>query len=133
MRIVISETTSGKSYQTEIDKDKEPNIVGKKIGDELDGNLVGAAGYTLQLTGGSDDSGFPMRSDVYGAVKKSILTTDGIGFHAKNSGERKRVYVRGDTYSSEIVQVNAKVLKAGASPLAELFGKKEEKEKADAS
>ncbi len=130
MRIVISEPTSGKTYQAELEKDKEVNIVGKKIGDELDGNLVGAAGYTLQLTGGSDGSGFPMRVDVYGAVKKTILSTEGTGFHAKRKGERKRVYVRGNTYSADIVQVNAKVTKAGATPLEQLFGKKEEKKDA---
>ncbi len=130
MRIVISEPTSGKSYQTELDKDREVNIVGKKIGDELDGNLVGAAGYTLQLTGGSDGSGFPMRVDVYGAVKKTVLSTEGTGFHAKRKGERKRVYVRGNIYSADIVQVNAKVLKVGATPLEQLFGKKEEKKDA---
>jgi small subunit ribosomal protein S6e len=130
MRIVISETTSGKSYQAELPKEKEANIVGKKIGDELDGNLVGAAGYTLQLTGGSDDSGFPMREEVYGAVKKTILSSDGTGFHAKRHGERKRVYVRGNTYSSEIVQVNTKVIKAGTTPLDQLFKKEEEKKDA---
>ncbi len=133
MRIVISEPTSGKSYQIELPKDKEVNIVGKKIGDELDGNLVGAAGYTLQLTGGSDGSGFPMRMEVYGPLKKTVLSSDGVGFHAKRKGERKRVYVRGNTYSADMVQVNVKVLKAGATSLEELFGKKEEKEKKDAS
>lgn len=133
MRIVISDPTSGKSYQAEIEKDKEALIVGKRIGDELDGNLVGAAGYSLQLTGGSDDSGFPMRVEVYGAVKKTVLSSDGTGFHAKEKGERKRVFVRGNTYSSEIVQVNAKVLKAGPTALEELFGKKEGKETKDAS
>jgi small subunit ribosomal protein S6e len=130
MRIVISDTTSGKSYQTELPKDKEASIIGKKIGDELDGNLVGAAGYTLLLTGGSDESGFPMRVEVYGAVKKTVLSSDGIGFHAKRKGERKRVYVRGNTYSVDIVQVNTKVTKAGATPLDQLFKKEEEKKDA---
>ena len=111
-----------------MEKGKEANIVGKKIGDELDGNLVGAAGYTLQLTGGSDGSGFPMRENVYGAVKKSILSTEGQGFHQSHKGERKRVIVRGNTYSADIVQVNAKVLKAGPTKLDDLFGKKEEKD-----
>ena len=129
MRIVISES-NGKSYQAELAKDKEASIVGKKIGEELDGNLVGAAGYTLQLTGGSDGSGFPMRMDVSGPVKKTVLSTDATGFNAKEKGERKRVYVRGNTYSADIVQVNAKVIKAGATPLDQLFGKKEEKKDA---
>lgn len=130
MRIVISDPTSGKSFQTEIEKDKEVNIVGKKINEELDGNLVGAAGYTLKLTGGSDGSGFPMRADVSGAVKKQILSSVGVGFKAKEKGERKRVVVRGNTYSSEITQVNTQVIKAGTAKLEELFGKTEDKKDA---
>jgi small subunit ribosomal protein S6e len=128
MRIVISEA-SGKSYQAELPKDKESAVVGKKVGDELDGNLVGAAGYVLKLTGGSDGSGFPMRQEVHGAAKKSVLTSDGVGFKATRSGERRRKYVRGNTYSAEIVQVNAMVRSAGASPLEQLFPKQEKKEK----
>ncbi len=128
MRIVISES-NGKSHQTELPKDKESVLAGKKIGDELDGNLVGAAGYTLKLTGGSDGSGFPMREEVHGSAKKMILTSDGVGFHATHNGERRRKYVRGNTYSTEIVQVNASVKTAGASPLDQLFPKAEKKEK----
>jgi small subunit ribosomal protein S6e len=128
MRIVISES-NGKSYQAELGKDKESAIAGKKIGDELDGNLVGAAGYTLKLTGGSDGSGFPMRVEVHGSAKKQILTSDGIGFKATRGGERSRRYVRGNTFSSEIVQVNAQVKTPGATPLEQLFPKQEKKEK----
>jgi small subunit ribosomal protein S6e len=127
MRIVISES-SGKSYQVELPKDKEAIIAGKKLGDELDGNVVGAAGYTLELTGGSDGSGFPMRVEVHGSARKQILTSDGVGFNATESGERRRKYVRGNTYSAEIVQVNAKVKTPGPSPLEQLFPKAEKKE-----
>ena len=127
MRIVISEQ-SGKSYQVELPKDKEASVVGKKIGDELEGNLVGAAGYTLELRGGSDGSGFPMRTEVHGSAKKMILTSDGVGFNATRSGERRRKFVRGNTFSAEIVQVNAVVKKAGATPLEQLFPKAEKKE-----
>jgi ribosomal protein S6E (S10) len=55
--------------------------------------------------------------------------SDGIGFHASDKGERRRKYVRGNIYSSEIAQVNAKVKQAGASPLDQLFPKQEKKEK----
>ncbi len=127
MRIVISEA-GGKSFQLELPKDKEPGIVGKRIGDEIEGNLVGAAGYTLQLTGGSDGSGFPMRAEVHGSAKKSILTSDGVGFNATRGGERKRTHVRGNTFSSEIVQVNCKVKAPGPTPLEQLFPKAEKKE-----
>jgi small subunit ribosomal protein S6e len=128
MRIVISES-NGKSHQAELPKDKESVIAGKKIGDEIDGNLIGAAGYVLKLTGGSDGSGFPMRVEVHGAAKKQILISDGVGFKASRGGERKRRYIRGNTYSSEIVQVNASVQTAGAAPLDQLFPKAEKKEK----
>jgi small subunit ribosomal protein S6e len=128
MRIVISES-NGKSHQAELPKDKESVIAGKKIGDEIDGNLIGAAGYVLKLTGGSDGSGFPMRVEVHGAAKKQILISDGVGFKASRGGERKRRYIRGNTYSSEIVQVNASVKTAGAAPLDQLFPKTEKKEK----
>ncbi|MBI5228399.1 30S ribosomal protein S6e [Candidatus Micrarchaeota archaeon] len=124
MRIVISEAT-GKSYQAEIPKDKEAMIAGKKIGEKIEGNLVGAAGYMLQLTGGSDGSGFPMREEVAGSARKSILTSDGVGMKAERKGERKRKNLRGNTYSSEIMQVNAKVVAGGATPLEQLFPKKE--------
>jgi len=128
MRIVISES-SGKSYQIELAKDKESSLIGKKIGDELDGNLVGAAGYSLELTGGSDSSGFPMRVEVHGSAKKLILTSAGVGFRPSEKGARKRRYMRGNTYSTEIMQVNAKVKKAGTVPLEQLFPKAEKTEK----
>lgn len=128
MRIVISEA-SGKSYQAELPKDREAGIAGMKIGDKLDGNLVGAAGYTLELTGGSDGSGFPMRRDVQGSAKKLSLIDDGVGFNAGRKGERRRRHVRGNAYSAEIVQVNAKVVQAGPTPLEQLFPKKEKEKK----
>lgn len=127
--MVIADPASGKSYQVELDADKEANVSGKRIGEELEGNLVGAAGYTLELTGGSDGSGFPMRVEVHGPAKKAILTSKAVGFNAKEKGQRKRKYVRGNTYSSEIVQVNAKVKKAGATPLDQLFPKQEKENK----
>ncbi|MBI5046540.1 30S ribosomal protein S6e, partial [Candidatus Micrarchaeota archaeon] len=59
----------------------------------------------------------------------TILTSEGIGFHAEHDGERRRKQVRGNTYSSEIMQVNAKVKTAGATPLEQLFPKAAKQEK----
>lgn len=128
MRVVISEK-SGKSYQFELPKEKEINIVGKKIGEELDGNLIGAAGYTLSFTGGSDGSGFPMKKEIAGSAKKFTLTTEGVGFKPDRNGERRRKYARGNTYSTEIMQVNTIVKTVGATPLEQLFPKTDKKEK----
>jgi len=60
-KIVISDKL-GKSLSHELkDKDAQP-FLGSKIGDTFDSSLVGLAGGKLQITGGSDKSGTPMRS-----------------------------------------------------------------------
>lgn len=127
MRIVISDPKSGKSYQAELPKEQEVAVIGKRIGDQIDGGIVGAAGYTIELAGGSDGSGFPMRGDIPGNRKMSVLVTKGTGFYSKRKGERRRKMLRGNTYSQDTVQVNSKVVTAGSTPLDELLGKKEEK------
>jgi len=129
MQIIISESKNGKSYKVDIAKEKESDIIGKRIGDKIDGGVFGAAGYELELTGGSDDSGFPMRGDVTGSRKMKALISDGTGFNAKEKGQRRRKIVRGDTYSPEITQVNAKIVKAGPVSLDELFKKEKEEGK----
>ncbi len=128
MRIVISDPSTGKSFQAEVSKDQETHIIGKRMSERIDGGIVGAAGYSLELTGGSDDSGFPMRMDMPGAKKTKALVTEGVGFHSKRKGERRRRMFRGNNYSAEIIQVNAKVITAGQTPLDQIFVKSEKKE-----
>jgi small subunit ribosomal protein S6e len=67
-KVVISDST-GKSVSQEL-KDKVANpLLGLKIGDVIDSNVVGINGK-MQITGGSDKSGTPMRPDLHGGVKK---------------------------------------------------------------
>jgi len=130
MKIIISDPKTGKSYGAELPKERESLIVGKKVGDKLDGSLLGAAGYTFLLTGGSDKSGFPMRKDISGSRSARILLSGGVGFHAKRNGERRRMLIKGNTYSADIMQVNSVVEQQGATPLEQVFppaAKKEEK------
>ena len=127
MKIVVGEK-SGKSYQAEIPKEKDPLLAGKKIGDEFDGGIVGAAGYTLKITGGSDISGFPMRNDVSGSRRASVVLASGTGFRSMNAGARARKTVHGNTVDLSIVQLNTIVVKAGAEPLEKLMPKTEKKE-----
>ena len=128
MQLIVSEPKTGKSYKVEIPKDKVMEIVGKKIGDVIELGFLGAAGYKVQLTGGSDGSGFPMRRDVRGPNRVEILITKGVGFRAKNKGERKRKAIRGNTFSLEINQVNSKVVEYGQTPLDQIFKMPEKKE-----
>jgi len=129
MKLVISDKKEGKSYQTEVPKTAEGALLGRKVGDEIDGGALGAAGYTLKITGGSDTAGFPMRSDVEGPRKKKLLIGKPPGIRGAVHGERKKRIVRGKIVSDEIMQINSIVLQAGAKPLAELFPKKEGEKK----
>jgi len=48
MKIVIGDPKSKKSCQAEVPKEKQGALVGLKIGDSVDGGLVGASGYKLK-------------------------------------------------------------------------------------
>ncbi len=127
MRLVIADPKTGKCYQTELAKDKETYILGKKMGDSIDGNPLGAAGYVIKLTGGSDKSGFPMRGDFEGQRKAKLLLSSGSGFNPTLKGERRKKLVIGNTYTADVMQVNAMVTEYGTTALEQLFPKKEEK------
>jgi len=101
----------GKTQSLEVEGLNAQLFVSKKIGDEVEGTALGLQGAKLQITGGSDKDGFPMRSDVYGGVKKPILMSGGVGFKAGGEGKRRRKIVRGNVITDDIVQVNLKVLK----------------------
>ncbi len=124
-KLVISH--GNKSWQTEKDQ-KDCPIAGKKIGEAIDGSVIGLDGYVLEIMGGADNDGFPMRKDVEGVTRRQIVLKGGVGYKPKYRGTRKRKTVRGNTISSDIVQVNLKVTKAGAKPLKEMFVKKEKPE-----
>lgn len=124
----------GKTYKVELDKDRGALLFGKKIGDDFEGDLIGIPGYVLEVKGGSDSSGFPMRRDVPGGAKKSVLIGSGTGIRKAKHGMRRRKTVRGNLISDEITQINTAVKKEGAQSLPELLGGKEEKEeKTDAA
>ena len=70
-KITISDT-KGKSITREL-KDNDANpLLGLLIGQETDASLVGLEGK-IKITGGSDKSGIPMRSDLLSSTRKRIL------------------------------------------------------------
>jgi small subunit ribosomal protein S6e len=125
MKLVVSDAKTGRTIQVDVPEDKRALISGKVVGDEISGDDFGLAGYTLRLTGGSDDSGFPMKKNISGARKISSLVSGGPGFNPKLKGQRKKKMFRGNMYSTEITQVNSVVAKPGAQALNELFPKEE--------
>jgi len=107
-KVIVSEP-SGKSKVVELDGAKAVPFIGKKLGETIDGSVVGMAGKQLFITGGSDKDGFPMRRDVHGGVRVNIVVTKGVGFHPTREGERQRKTIRGSVITEDIVQVNVKV------------------------
>ncbi len=110
----------GQSKLIEIDE-KKFRFEGMKIGDIIKGGLIGFPNYEFRITGGSDSSGFPMRKDVHGPVKKKILVSKrGTGYKPRRKGEKRRKTVRGNEITTDMTLVNLRVDKYGE---AELFKK----------
>ncbi len=107
-------------------------LTGKKVGDVVDGQLLGLANYQLKITGGSDSAGFPMRGDIDGIGRKRIVLDSGdIGFKGKKRKKAhkqnhyfitKRKSIRGNTISQFTQQINLRVVKEGEKSIKELWG-----------
>ncbi len=104
-------TKDGKCFQKEVKDAEASYFMGKKVGDKVKGEEFGMPGFECEITGGSDSSGFPMRKDVSGVMKKKILATKGIGLKEKRHGQRQRKTVAGNEVYDGTVQINLKVLK----------------------
>lgn len=120
-KVVISDPETGKSYQRDIKDEKARRFRGKKIGDEIDGSILGLTGYKLAITGGSDKGGFPMKKGVMGKKNLRILMKGGVGYRQKK-GVRRRKRVRGEIIDDDIVQINTKVIARGKRKIEELLG-----------
>lgn len=124
LKLVVSDPDTGNTYQTEVDGQDANRFLGRSLGDEVEGDVVGLSASTLELTGGSDAAGRPMRADVPGSNLKQLLLEGGVGFEPEKDGERRRVTVRGAEFSEESAQVNAKAI--GDEDVAAAFGDDEE-------
>lgn len=126
-KITVSDPEEGKSWQVE--KEATP-LIGTGLGEEFNGSLVGLEGYTLKVTGGSDEEGFPMRKGVNGSGRRRVLISDGPGYRPEDSGVKRRKSVRGEVISEEIVQVNTKVVdrEEDSESLSSIFSLQESEE-----
>ncbi len=105
-KLTISDK-KGKSLTKELKENDANPFVGLNIGNEIDAALVGLSGKMI-ITGGSDKSGVPMRSDIHGGARKYVLLTKGVGLNDAEKGQRFRKLVRGTTISEEIYQINCR-------------------------
>lgn len=118
IKVIIGD--KGKAWR--IEKEEEM-LSGKSIGDKVDGKelMPELEGYELEISGGSDSSGFPLAKDVEGLALRKLLLKRGFAMKDNREGVRLRKTVRGKVISSTIAQINLKVLKHGSKKLAEIF------------
>ncbi|MEM4259279.1 MAG: S6e family ribosomal protein [Candidatus Pacearchaeota archaeon] len=129
MPLKLNISDKGKAWKLEV---PEEALSGKSIGDKFDGREIKPEleGYELEITGGTDNAGFPLSKDVEGLGLKAVILKKGWGMRTTGKGLRLRKTVRGKVISETTSQVNINVLKVGKKPLAEIFpeqNKKEEK------
>jgi len=109
-KVIVSDSEEGKSKVVELEGARAVPLIGRKLGEAVDGSVVGMSGRKLQVTGGSDKDGFPMRPNIHGGVRVSVIVSKSVGFHPKREGERQRKTLRGNVITEDIVQVNMKVI-----------------------
>ena len=121
-KVIVSDP-DGTSKSVELEENQAVPLIGRKLGELIDGAAVKLSGYKLKITGGSDKDGFPMRPNIHGGVRVGAILSEGVGFHSSQKGERKRKTLRGNVITDAIVQINMKVIEKPK-------GKKAEKTKA---
>ncbi len=113
-KIVVSDPKTGKAIQKEVKGDDTRLLIGKKIGDIINGEIIGLEGYKLQITGGSDFAGFPMRKEIEGTGKKRVWVWI-------DKRTRVKRLVRGNTIHEQIVQINTKIVEYGNKSFEEIY------------
>jgi small subunit ribosomal protein S6e len=129
-KIVLSDGKTGRAYNVDISGGAAGGLIGKKIGDDIDGGAFGLAGYRMELTGASDRNGTPARKNLPVSGRRRLLLAGGVGFKPVMDGQRKRKSIRGNEITADFVQINAKVTQYGEKPLEEIFVKPVAEEKA---
>ena len=124
-KVVVSDPKT-KAYQFDVTGAEANKLVGKSIGQTVEGSIVGLQGYTLKITGGSDKSGMVMRPDIPGPKRQKVLVASGVGYAPVSNGVRRRKMMRGREIAPDIVQVNAVVVEHGEKSIDKILGGEEE-------
>lgn len=121
IKVNIGDSKTKKTYNKTITAEQLQNFEGKKIGDKVSGELLELPGYELEIKGGSDKTGTPMRKDVEGNAPKRILIVGGVGLrNTKRKGKKIRKRVAGNTIYEKTSQINLAVVKWGKDPIEPL-------------
>ncbi len=125
MKIVYSDKKSGKTSQAEVPKEFEGMVIGRKIGEQIEGSAIKFDGLKLQITGLTDNTGSPSRREIDGTRKARPLLSNAPGLRHATHGFRSRRLIRGNTVSTDTAQVNTVIVEMGAATAEQLFKPKE--------
>jgi small subunit ribosomal protein S6e len=115
-KVIVSDPEAGTSKVVELEEARAVPFIGRKIGETVNGAVVDLPAHKLQIMGGSDKDGVPMRSNVHGGVRRNVVLSGGTGFNPQDKGERRRKTVRGNVVTDEIVQINTKIIEKPKKP-----------------
>jgi small subunit ribosomal protein S6e len=119
-KVIVSDPETGTSKVVELEEARAAPFIGRRLGETIDGTVVDLPAHKVQIMGGSDTDGVPMRGNVHGGVRRRVVLSGGSGFNPKKSGERRRKTVRGSTITDEIAQINKKIVERPAAKAAEV-------------
>jgi len=114
-KVIVSDPQTGTSKVLELEEARAVPFIGRKVGETLDGAVVDLPAHKVQIRGGSDKDGVPMRGNVHGGVRRNVVLSGGAGFNPTRKGARKRKTVRGNVVTDEIVQINIKIVEKPAN------------------
>lgn len=125
IKCVVNDPKTGKSYSKALADSTA--VAGRKLGEKLSGSLIELPGYELQIVGGSDIAGFPLRRDLEGTRRKKLLLVRGdIGLRQGRKGDVYRKTVSGNTINDTTAQLNLKITTYGSKSVEDLWGIKQE-------
>ncbi|MCW1292397.1 MAG: eS6 family ribosomal protein [Candidatus Parvarchaeota archaeon] len=122
VHIVIGDPKSKKTYQ----KDVEENpFIGKEIGEKVSLDAIGLEGYEGIITGGSYETGHPMKP----GLKTQGLVSQLFEPYSFNNWfeSRRRKKVAGAIISNKTSQINIKIVKEGNKPISEIIPPRKKK------
>jgi small subunit ribosomal protein S6e len=130
-KVIVSDPETGTSKVVELEEARAVPFIGRKIRETVDGAVVDLPAHKLQITGGSDRDGVPIRPNVHGGVRRKVVLSGGAGFNPQDKGERRRKTVRGNVITDEIVQINTKIIEKPKKPVKSKTEQTTQKAKAE--
>src|SRR3989344_6901718 len=114
-KLVIGDPKTKRAYKFDLKSPDSDQLIGKKIGDNFRGELIGLQGFELQITGGTDKAGFSMYKALDGVGRRKLLLKGPPSYHVpkKFKGRLEKKTVRANTIATDVVQINCKIVKQG--------------------